>query len=39
LFDGVERTRDQEKTQTLMIAGPGGERQILTTWHPRLAGQ
>lgn len=38
LFDGVERTRNQEKTQTLMIAGPGGERQILTTWHPRAAG-
>jgi fructose-1,6-bisphosphatase II len=35
LFEGVERTRAQEKTQTLMIAGPGGERQILTTWHPR----
>jgi fructose-1,6-bisphosphatase II len=37
LFDGVERTRTQERTQTLMIAGPGGERQILTTWHPRAA--
>jgi len=37
LFDGVERTRSQEKTQTLMIAGPGGERQILTTWHSRGA--
>jgi fructose-1,6-bisphosphatase II len=36
LFDGVERTRALEKTQTLMIAGPGGERQILTTWHPRV---
>lgn len=36
LFDGVERTRTLEKTQTLMIAGPGGERQILTTWHPRI---
>jgi fructose-1,6-bisphosphatase II len=39
LFDGVERTRSQEKTQTLMIAGPGGERQILTTWHSRIAEQ
>lgn len=39
LFEGVERTRSQEKTQTLMIAGPGGERQILTTWHPRVVGQ
>lgn len=38
LFDGVERTRNHEKTQTLMIAGPGGERQILTTWHRRDAG-
>jgi fructose-1,6-bisphosphatase II len=37
LFEGVDRTRSQEKTQTLMIAGPGGERQILTTWHPRAA--
>lgn len=37
LFDGVERTRSQEKTQTLMIAGPDGERQILTTWHARPA--
>ena len=36
---GVERTRSQEKTQTLMIAGPGGERQILTTWHPRVRRQ
>jgi fructose-1,6-bisphosphatase II len=37
LFEGVERTKDQEKTQTLMIGGPDGERQILTTWHPRPA--
>ncbi|UCH75189.1 MAG: class II fructose-bisphosphatase [Rhodospirillales bacterium] len=35
LFEGVERTRSGERTQTLMISGPGGERQILTTWHPR----
>ncbi len=34
LFEGVERARTHEKTQTLMIAGPLGERQILTTWHP-----
>lgn len=33
LFDGVERTQHHEKTQTLMIAGPNGERQILTTFH------
>jgi fructose-1,6-bisphosphatase II len=38
LFEGVERTRSQEKTQTLMIAGSGGGRQILTTWHPRDVG-
>lgn len=35
LFDGVERTRTGEKTQTLMIAGPNGDRQMLTTWHRR----
>ena len=35
LFEGVERSRTHEKTQTLMISGPSGERQILTTWHPR----
>jgi fructose-1,6-bisphosphatase II len=34
LFEGVERSRTHEKTQTLMISGPRGERQILTTWHP-----
>jgi len=34
LFEGVERSRTHEKTQTLMISGPKGERQILTTWHP-----
>lgn len=38
LFEGVERTRSHEKTQTLMIAGPGGDRQILTTWHRRTGG-
>lgn len=38
LFEGVERTRSHEKTQTLMIAGPAGERQILTTWHRRDKG-
>ena len=32
LFEGVERSRTHEKTQTLMISGPRGERQILTTW-------
>lgn len=34
LFEGVERSRHHEKTQTLMI-GPGGERQLLTTFHRR----
>lgn len=37
LFDGVERSRTHEKTQTLMIAGPDGNRQTLTTWHRRAA--
>ncbi|KIL99902.1 Fructose-1 6-bisphosphatase GlpX type [Paramagnetospirillum magnetotacticum MS-1] len=35
LLDGVERTRDQEKTQTLMIGGAAGPRQMLTSWHRR----
>lgn len=38
LFEGVERTPDYEKTQSLLIAGPDGERQILTTFH-RLSAQ
>lgn len=33
LFDGVERGRHYETTQTLMISGPKAERQLLTTWH------
>ena len=37
LFEGVERARGVERTQTLMIGGPGGGRQMLTTWHPRAA--
>ena len=36
LFEGVERTPHHIKTQTLMIAGPSGERQVLTTY-TRLA--
>jgi fructose-1,6-bisphosphatase II len=36
LFEGVERSRTHETTQTLMISGPKGERQILTTWHPNV---
>lgn len=35
LLDGVERSRDQEKTQTLMIGGAAGPRQMLTSWHCR----
>lgn len=35
LFEGVERTRTHEKTQTLMIGGPLAERQLLTTFHRR----
>ncbi|MEK7820123.1 MAG: class II fructose-bisphosphatase [Pseudomonadota bacterium] len=33
LFDGVERARGIERTQTLLISGITGERQILTTYH------
>jgi fructose-1,6-bisphosphatase II len=35
LLDGVERTRELEKTQTLMIGGAAGPRQMLTSWHRR----
>lgn len=35
LLQGVERTRDHDRTQTLMVSGPTGERQILTTVHHR----
>ncbi|EME71956.1 fructose 1,6-bisphosphatase II [Paramagnetospirillum caucaseum] len=35
LLDGVERTRESEKTQTLMIGGAAGPRQMLTSWHHR----
>ncbi len=33
LFEGVERTRTHERTQTLLISGLTGQRQILTTYH------
>ena len=33
LFEGVERTRGMERTQTLLISGITGERQLLTTYH------
>lgn len=35
LLEGVERTRELEKTQTLMIGGAAGPRQMLTAWHHR----
>jgi fructose-1,6-bisphosphatase II len=35
LLDGVDRTREFEKTQTLMIGGAAGPRQMLTSWHRR----
>lgn len=35
LFDGVRRTPTHDRTQTLMITGATGERQVLTTWHRR----
>jgi fructose-1,6-bisphosphatase II len=35
LFEGIEKTRHHTRTQTLMIAGPGGERQMLHTYHRR----
>ncbi|MCW8971036.1 MAG: class II fructose-bisphosphatase [Rhodospirillales bacterium] len=34
LFDGIERSRSHERTQSFMI-GPRGDRQILTTYHDR----
>jgi fructose-1,6-bisphosphatase II len=35
LFEGVERSGELERTQTLMIGGDAGHRQLLTTWHRR----
>ena len=35
LFEGVERTATHERTQTLLVGGGAGERQLLTTWHRR----
>lgn len=37
LFEGIERQAAFEKTQTLMVGGGAGPRQLLTTWHPRAA--
>lgn len=36
LFEGIDRTAAHEKTQTLMVGGGAGERQVLTTWHRRI---
>lgn len=33
LFEGVERTRHHEMTQSLLVAGPDGQRQLMTTYH------
>ena len=33
LFEGVERVRGPDRTQTLLISGISGERQLLTTYH------
>jgi fructose-1,6-bisphosphatase II len=33
LFEGVERVRGLDRTQTLLISGISGERQLLTTYH------
>ncbi|WGF88684.1 class II fructose-bisphosphatase [Marinivivus vitaminiproducens] len=37
LFDGVEKTDNLSRTQTLMISGLTGERQLLTTTRPYAA--
>lgn len=37
LFDGIERQSGFEKTQTLMVGGGAGPRQLLTSWHSRIA--
>ncbi len=34
LFEGVQRTRTHYRTQTLLISGLSGERQLLTTFTP-----
>lgn len=37
LFEGVQRSRDFETTESLLIAGPDGVRQSLTVHHARRA--
>lgn len=39
LFEGVERTSGHYRTQTLIVSGHTGERQLLTTWLPRRPDQ
>jgi len=33
LFEGVQREAEEERTQSLLIAGPGRHRQVLTSFH------
>ena len=33
LFSGVDRAAGLERTESLVISGPSGERQNLTTYH------
>lgn len=35
LVEGVQRSATHDRTQTLIITGANGEREILTTWHRR----
>jgi fructose-1,6-bisphosphatase II len=35
LLEGVERGGPYDRTQTLMVGGGAGPRQMLTSWHPR----
>jgi fructose-1,6-bisphosphatase II len=36
MVDGVERTRTHYKVQTMMVIGATGERQIITSYLPRV---
>ncbi|MHA1598545.1 MAG: fructose-bisphosphatase class II family protein [Alphaproteobacteria bacterium] len=38
LFDGVEERGDEVITQSLLIAGPNAERQLLTSYHHQSGG-
>jgi fructose-1,6-bisphosphatase II len=37
LIEGVSRSRDLDRLQTLMIVGQTGERQVLTSYYPRAS--